>query len=86
MGLLCLLIERTACPQGKDWRLLAALRRGGRRPGKEEEEEEEEEGLFKANAVNEEDPERDRRRRKRSRGRSDVYVSCVLAKVCGMCP
>jgi len=28
----------------------------------EEEEEEEEEGLFKADAVNEEDPERDRRR------------------------
>ena len=28
--------------------------------GKEEEEEEEEEGLFKADAANEEDPERDR--------------------------
>ena len=33
--------------------------RRGRRAG-EEEEEEEEEGLFKADAVNEEDPERDR--------------------------
>ena len=33
---------------------------GPRRRGGEEEEEEEEEGLFKADAVNEEDPERDR--------------------------
>ena len=35
-------------------------------PEEEEEEEEEEEGLFKADAVNEEDPERDRATRRRS--------------------
>ena len=34
--------------------------RGLDRQGEEEEEEKEEEGLFKADAVNEEDPERDR--------------------------
>ena len=34
--------------------------RGRREEGEEEEEEEEEESLFKADAVNEEDPERDR--------------------------
>ena len=39
-----------------------AIRTGRKRAGvlEEEEEEEEEEGLFKADAVNEEDPERDR--------------------------
>ena len=39
---------------------LAALLEGAPRGAEEEEEEEEEEGLFKADAVNEEDPERDR--------------------------
>ena len=38
-------------PCRPDWNLM---------DGEEEEEEEEEEGLFKADAVNEEDPERDR--------------------------
>jgi len=38
----------------------ALVRPTNRRLEEEEEEEEEEESLFKANAVNEEDPERDR--------------------------
>ena len=37
-----------------------ASRERGRERDREEEEEEEEESLFKADAVNEEDPERDR--------------------------
>ena len=49
---------------------------GGRRQGgrEEEEEEEEEEGLFKANAVNEEDP-------RESEGRRDDNVGQMLLSV-----
>ena len=42
------------------WRERGLARRGRTRVRKEEEEEEVEEGLFKADAVNEEDPVRDR--------------------------
>jgi len=45
----------------------------------EEEEEEEEEGLFKADAVNEEDPERDRARRRR-------WYTRVCVRVCRLVP
>jgi hypothetical protein len=47
----------------------------------EEEEEEEEEGLFKADAVNEEDPERDRAtqvRCRRTRMTSNTAILCIL--------
>jgi len=52
----------------------------------EEEEEEEEEGLFKADAVNEEDPERDRARGRRRRRRRravtdrDALIVCFFVK------
>ena len=44
-------------PRQQQWEVQTAE---GREEGREEEEEEEEEGLFRADAVNEEDPERDR--------------------------
>ena len=53
-----------------------ADRAGSRWPREEEEEEEEEESLFKADAVNEEDPERDRATRRRSNFVQDLAGNC----------